>query len=536
MLRWGPFALCVTLLSAACAPAPLGPEKTARQAIRSEAIRAHVTFLGDDLLEGRGTGTRGYDIAAQYVAAQFRAGGLLPAGVDGTFFQPIRFRSALVVPERTTLVLNRAGASQALVWGQDFFAIGDLYAREVEVSGDVVFVGYGVSASDFQIDDYQGIDVRGKVVAILRGGPSQLPPAEQAHFGSVQTKLEEAARRGAVGAIQVADVRSEKVAPFADRVRQARQPAMSWLDRHEWPNGRESDIRVLAVLSETGTAKLLGRSLPASGSATLPVAVTARIASTHSEVTSANIIAVVPGSDPRLRDEYIVYTAHVDHLGIGEPVDGDAIYNGVTDNAGSVAAVIEIGRAFARLDQPQRRSVILLGVTGEERGLLGSDYFAEYPTVPRDRIVANINMDGTNLLFDFLNIVDIGGDHSSLGATFKEAGARMGIETVPDPTPEQNFFIRSDHYSFVRRGIPALFPMTGTKAVDPNVDGAKMQAERFRVRYHQPGDDLTKPLDFGAGAKTAQLNFLIGYLLAQADARPLWKEGDFFGKTFGSRH
>lgn len=509
------------------------PEDSALRVIRPEAIRGHVRFLADDLLEGRGTGTRGYDLAAQYVAAQFESMDLEPAGLNGTFFQPIRFRSVLVVPEQTSLTLVRSGREENLAWGQDYVAAGDPRATVSSVRGPVVFVGHGVTAPDFAIDDYQGTDVRGKIVAFIAGAPSRLPSAERGHYSSARIKLDDAAARGAIGALQLRDATFEQVSPFARNLRESTQPSMSWLDQDQYPNGRRTDIRVVAVLSEAGTRKVLGGSLPPESSVTLPVEISARTASTHSDVMSANVVAMVRGSDPSLREEYVIYTAHVDHVGIGEPVNGDPIYNGATDNAGSVAALIEIARAFEHLDQPQRRSVLFLGVTGEEKGLLGSDYFAEFPTVPRAQIVANINMDGTNLLFDFLNIVDIGGDHSSLGTVFRRAAAKLEVEVVADPTPEQNFFVRSDHYSFVRRGIPAFFPMTGTKAVNPQIDGAQMQANFFRVRYHLPSDDLTHPLDFDAGAKTAKFDFLLGFISAQDDARPRWNDGDFFGKTFG---
>ena len=195
--------------------------------------------------------------------------------------------------------------------------------------------------------------------------------------------------------------------------------------------------------------------------------------------------------------------------------------------------LIEAARAFTRLEPAQRRSIVFVAVTGEERGLLGSDYYAANPTVPGPQIVADLNMDGSNLLFDFLDVVDIGGEHSTLGDVFERAAARLGVEAVADPTPEQNFFVRSDHYSFVRRGIPALFPMTGTRAVDPAIDGAQMQADRFANRYHLPSDDLSRALDFNAGAKTAKFFFLLGYIASQDDDPPRWHEGDFFGETFG---
>jgi Peptidase family M28 len=510
------------------------PEDKAVRTIRPEAIGAHVKFLADDLLEGRGPGTRGHDLAAKYVTAQFEAMGLEPAGMNGTFFQPIRFRSAAIVPEETSLKLVSNGNAEAFVWGQDYYATGD--PREVSSSliGQVVYVGYGVIAPDYGIDDYKSIDVRGKIVAYLYGAPARLPSAERAHYGNARTKQDTAAAHGAIGAIRLWDAEAEKLIPFARGLLQSGLPAMAWLDQNGFPNGRSNAIRTVAVLSEAGTRKLFGGSMPLGDSAALSSSISIRIVAKHSEVTSPNVVAVLLGSDPRLRDEYVIYTAHVDHLGIGAPVNGDSIYNGATDNAGGVAALIEIARAFTRLEQRQRRSVLFLAVTGEERGLLGSDYFVEYPTVPRSQIVANINMDGVNLLFDFRNIVDIGGEHSSLGTVFRRGAAKLDVEVLPDPTPEQQFFVRSDQYSFVRRGIPALFPRTGTKAVNPQVDGAKMEADRLRFRYHRPNDDLNQPLDFVAGAKTAKVDFLLGYITAQDEARPRWNEGDFFGKTFGT--
>jgi Peptidase family M28 len=507
-------------------------EDAALRGIRPEAIRAHVTFLADDLLEGRGMGTRGHDLAAQYVAAQFEAMGLEPGGVNRTFFQPIRFRTTSLATDETSVTILGNGQEEKLVWGEDYYAVGDPREMMSAVTGRVVYVGHGITAPDFGIDDYKGAEVRGKVVALLGGAPDALPPTERAHFS--RTKLENAAAHGAIGAIGLWDADNEKVAPYSRRLRQSAQPAMVWLDRNGVPEGRSSQIGTAASLSEAGTRRLLGGSTLPNRTVELPVSISVRRNAKYAEVTSRNVVAALPGSDPQLRREYVIYTAHLDHLGIGEPVNGDRIYNGATDNAGGAAALIEIARAFTRLEPRQRRSVLFVALTGEEKGLLGSDYFAEYPTVPLSQIVANINMDGVNLLFDFRNIVDIGGEHSSLGTVVKRAAAKLNVEVVADPTPEQMLFVRSDQYSFVRRGIPALFPRTGTKAVSPQIDGAKMEADRFRLRYHLPNDDLNQPLDFAAGAKTAKFDFLLGYITAQEDVRPRWNAGDFFGKTFGN--
>ena len=521
--------LCVGLWLG-CVAADDNDERSALEGIGSEAIRAHVRFLADDLLEGRGTATRGHDLAALYVGAQFEAMGLRPAGIDGTFFQPIRLRTAVAVPERSSLQLVREGREESLAWGADYYMAGDVRETVSSVEGGVVFVGQGVTAPNFEIDDYRDVDARGRIVAFLPGAPEELSSEERAHHGRARTKLDNALGHGAIGAIQL----WSEGANYEQSLGRSARPSMTWLDEGRLPNGRETDIRVVAVLSQDGTRKLFAGSRAYGAPAELPVSISARTTSIHDEANSPNVVAVAPGSDPRLRDEYVVYTAHLDHIGIGAPVDGDSIYNGVTDNAGSIAMMIEAARAFTRLDSPQRRSVVFVAVTGEERGLLGSDYFAANPTVPRSQMVANLNMDGSNLLFDFLNIVDIGGEHSTLGDVFRRAAARLGVEAVADPTPEQNFFVRSDHYSFVRRGIPALFPMTGTRAVDPQVDGAEVQAERFRNRYHLPSDDMTRrPLDFNAGAKTSKFFFLMGYITAQDDERPRWHDGDFFGETFG---
>lgn len=532
MCRRAVVTICLGL-STGVMLAAQGPEDAALRAIRPEAIRAHVTFLADDLLEGRGTGTRGHDIAARYVAAQLEAIGIEPSGVNGTFFQPVRFRNVVVVPEETSLKLSRNGEVDDLAWGRDYFAAGDSREMVSSVSGRAVYVGYGLTAPDFGIDDYEGTDVQGKVVAFIAGAPARLPAAERAHYGSWRTKRDTAAAHGAVGAIRLWDSDAEKVGPYSRALLQSTLPAMSWVGQDGMPNGRATDVRTVAVLSEAGTQKLLRTTGQPEKTMELPLSISVRTTARHSEAISPNVVGVLRGSDPRLRDEYVVYSAHLDHLGIGEPVDGDRIYNGAFDNAGGVAALIEIARAFTHLEQRPRRSVIFLAVTGEEKGLLGSDYFAEYPTVPRSQIVANINMDGVNLLFDFRNVVDVGGEHSSLGAVFARAAVTMGVEPVADPTPEQLFFVRSDQYSFIRRGIPALFPRTGTRAVNPQIDGAKLEADRRRLRYHLPNDDLSQPLNFDAGAKTARFDFLLGYFVAQNDARPRWNDGNFFLKTFG---
>ena len=242
--------------------------------------------------------------------------------------------------------------------------------------------------------------------------------------------------------------------------------------------------------------------------------------------------AVLRGSDPRLNQEYVVMSAHLDHLGVGEPVAGDAIYNGAYDNASGVAVLLEVARAFARLPVAPRRSVLFLAVTGEEEGLNGSDFFAHHPTLPIDRVVADTNLDMFLMLHPLRDVIAFGAEHSSLGPTVEEAARRLGIEVSQDPFPEEVLFIRSDHYSFVQQGVPAIFLTGGFKTGDPAVDGRAAWDKWMRETYHHPGDDMSQVIDFAAGAQFAKLNFLISYLVAQNDDAPRWNPGDFFGDKF----
>jgi len=259
--------------------------------------------------------------------------------------------------------------------------------------------------------------------------------------------------------------------------------------------------------------------------------------SSQTTYQSPNIIGVLPGADPTLRDQYVVYTAHVDHLGTCPPIAGDAICHGSLDNASGVAALLEIARAYTNLNQPPRRSVLFVFVTGEEMGLLGSDYFAHTPTVPLREIVANINIDGApGLLFSMKDVVAIGAEHSSIDKAIQSASRELGYVISPDPMPEEVIFIRSDQYSFVQQGVPALFINDGVMATDSKVDGLALEKKWLVTRYHTPLDNMDQPLDYQSGARAATLNFLVGYELAQWDHSPQWNRGNFFGSRFGHRH
>jgi hypothetical protein len=518
------------------------PPEELLQRISAEGLRAQMAFLADDLLEGRGTGTRGYQLAANYVRAQFEEMGLKPAGVNGSYFQNVRFRKIELLQDKSSLTLKHNGSTRILTIFKDYVMGGDPVSADTTAEGQVVFVGFGVSAPEFDYDDYAGIDVRGKIVAAFYGAPPRLPSAPGAHFSSSEQKLRTAAEHGAIGFISIWAGKTEQRTPFSEYVRFSRGPALRWLDEKGVPNDVQPKIRGSARISSStaaimfeGARKSWKDALQAAENSQpqaleLKTSVSMHRVSRYSEVESPNVAAILPGSDPQLRPEYVVFTAHLDHLGIGDPVKGDSIYNGAADNASGTAALLEMARAFSELHPAPRRSLLFLAVTGEEEGLLGSDYYAHNPTVPITQIVANINMDEVSFLYDFQDIVPLGGEHSSLGAVADDVARHMGLTVSPDPLPEEVYFIRSDQYSFIRRGVPALYIEEGLQSVDPQLDTKKMQFDWETQRYHLPSDDMNQPFDFNATVKCTRVDLAVGYEIAQQTERPHWNAGDFFGK------
>jgi len=544
-LRRLPVLLLLPLFSAA--QSIPDPPAAALAAIRPAAIRAHMAFLADDLLEGRGTGTRGYDIAARYVQSQFEQLGLKPAGVNGGYLQPVPYRTLTLVPDECYAKVLRDGRETALTLGSDYVMRGSEVYPETSVEAPAVFVGFGVTAPSLRYDDYAGADVKGKMVVVLYGAPPTFPASERAHFSSTWVKNANAVAHGATGIVTIWTETVDKLYPFAKLSRDARAPSMRWLGPDGVPNDAQPQLRGAAALSTAAGAALFqgaARSYAEAWAAAqagkpqqfpLPVSIALKVVGRHGEVASPNVVGVLEGSDPQLKDQYIIYSAHLDHLGIGEPVNGDAIYNGALDNASGVAAILEIARAFRALPQPPRRSVIFLAVSGEEKGLLGAGYFANHPTVPAESIAADVNIDEIFMLYDFADIVARGAEHSSIGAVVEHAAAAMALRVSPDPQPEEVVFVRSDQYAFIRRGVPALFADVGFHSSDPKIDGAKLFAEWEAKRYHQPSDDMQQPLDLAAAAKFARFNLRVGYALAQMPARPQWNKGDFFGETFAKK-
>jgi hypothetical protein len=519
----------------------------AMAAVRPEAIRGDMRFLADDLLEGRGTGTRGYEVAAKYMAAQFEQMGLQPWGDAGTYFQNVPFRAARPDAEKTTLTVLRGGKEEKLKFRTDFISRGDAGRAESSVEAEVVFVGDGTTAPEQGYDDYQGVDVKGKIVAMLFGAPN-FETSLKAHYSSSSVKLANAVAHGAVGVIVLNDPVFEKLYPYEEQVRDLAWPQLRWLDAQGKPNDYYPQLRGEAFLNMEATKRFFAGSghtaeevyaaMKAGKPHSFAMGMTARIhnATKLEDIKSQNIVAKLEGSDPQLKNEYVVFSSHLDHLGVGEAVNGDKIYNGALDNASGSACLLEIARAMSRLNPRPRRSMLFVSVTGEEAGLLGSDYFAHYPTVAKSAIAANVNMDEDQMLWPLRDIIPFGAEHSSLDEVVHEAAARMHLGVSPDPMPDEVVFIRSDQYSFVKQGIPAVFPVPGFKADDTRIDPPKIFAKWEETTYHHPNDDMNQPgLDFGEAARFARFNLLVGYMVAQANERPTWKKGDFFGEHYGKR-
>ena len=528
-----------------------GPNEDATDAamntIRPEAIRAGMRFLADDALEGRGTGTRGYEIAAKYMASQFEAIGLQPAGEKGSYFQNVPFRQGYVDEAKTSLTLTRNGKEERLKFRENYLAGFDPGRAVTEVEAPVVFVGAGVTAGESGYDDYKGIDAKGKIVALIFSAPN-FETTLKAHYTSIEVKAANAAAHGAVGMILLCDPEFEKIYPFQEMSRDLAFPQFRWLDKQGRPNDYWPELKGNAVLSPGAGKKLLEESGHAAEAVfaairekkptSFDLKVTAKI---HNEtkledVHSPNIVAKLEGSDPALKNEYVVYSSHVDHVGIGVAENGDNIYNGALDNASGAAILVELARAFRGMNPAPRRSILFVAVTGEEAGLLGSDYFAHYPTVPKQSLAADLNMDEDQMLWPLEDIIAFGAEHSTLQGVMETAAKRMHLSLSADPMPQEVVFIRSDQYSFVKQGVPAVFPVPGFKSSDSKIKPMEIFQNWEATRYHHPGDDMNQPgLLFDEAAKYARFMFLCGDVVANETQRPAWNKGDFFGDHYGKK-
>jgi len=518
-------------LSAQTAPPSAAEQDIARR------VRADVEFLASDNLEGRDTGSRGYAIAADYVASQFRAIGLEPAGEKGGWFQQVPFRRAsFEKPPRLTLTIG--GKSVALEQGKDASLRPSVTTKTVRQTAGLVFVGYGLHDRRYGFDDYRGLNVRGKIVVALNGTPPGLPSDVEAHLNASKDRI--AAAAGAIGFVEVQ--RNDGLPGRFDPVRRGGRPRVDWVDSSGRAGSMPSGLQLQLTFSNDWAARLFEgapKSLAAvraeaqakgqpRGFALAPT-ISVEAENKWEDFTSPEVVGLLRGSDPKLVAEHVVLMGHLDHLGIkpdAKPGE-DAIYNGALDNAAGVATMLEAARQFMAQPTRPKRSVLFIANTGEERGLLGADYFANHPTVPAASIVGLVDLDMPLLLYPFTDVTAFGADHSTIGATVAEAGRSMGVTVSPDPMPQEAIFTRSDHYMFVRRGVPAVLLMTGYG------NGGRAYWEAYLGKtYHSPQDDLTQKIDWDAGARYAILNYRIARALADAPQRPMWLRGDYFGDLY----
>jgi hypothetical protein len=505
----------------------------------ADAIRAHMTFLASDLLEGRGTGTRGHRIAAEYVAAQYALAGLEP-GANGQWMQEVPFLATNAQPGSTITLLRDGAQPNELKIFDQFVSYGDPLHTEKNLEADVVFAGFGVTAPAQNYDDYKNVDVRGKIIAIFGSAPRSFPTAVRAHHASTVNKLENAARHGASAIIFLTSPADAERVPWARQIRQAKIGAMNWTDAAGTPHAVPPGLSSTVNFGLDATKLLLGTSADAvfadvANGTPKPRALSQRarihLVSTHAKKSSPNVVGLLRGSDPKLRDEYLVYTAHLDHLGITEAVNGDSINNGLFDNSSGIAVMIEIAKAMVA--QKPRRSILFVATTAEEKGLKGADYFANNPTVAADALVGNINIDMLVMTYRMRDLVPMGIETNDLGDMAREVARQLNVELTPDPFPDEVLFVRSDQYPFIRRGIPAIYIGPGYKPADANVNAEAAFAEWLRTRYHSPKDDLEQPVDWTAALLLTEFDYRLGLMAANRDERPHWKPGDFFGETFG---
>jgi Zn-dependent M28 family amino/carboxypeptidase len=493
---------------------------------------SHVEALANDGMEGRNTGSPAHKRAAEYVAEQFRKAGLEPAGTSG-FIQPVPFKTRRIDESASSLALVRNGRTEPLVLGEDANISARVDAAPA-LEAPLVFAGYGLNIPERGINDFANLNLKGAIVVYISATPKSLPGPLQAHFGSAAERWKMYKAAGAIGSISIANPKTSDI-PWERSTLARLQPSMSLAD----PSFDDAAGQQLAVTMNPAHAdKLLAGSghtfaeLLALVDADKPVPafpldarLSAKTRFERSEVESQNVAGILRGSDANRRNEYVVMSAHLDHLGVGEPINGDKIYNGAMDNASGVAAILEVANKLHGSRTKPARSILFVAVTGEEKGELGSRYFATRPPVPRSSIVANVNTDMFLPLFPLKILMVLGLDESDLGQDIRATAKDLGLEVQADPEPQRNRFVRSDQYSFIKLGIPALSMKVGYNEKTPE---AAIAAKWIAERYHAPSDDLNQPVDLSAADKYVDVLTNLAVRIANRANRPKWYDSSFF--------
>jgi Zn-dependent M28 family amino/carboxypeptidase len=517
--------------------------------INEATLKGHIRFLSDDLLEGRGTGARGGELAAKYIAAQLEALGAKGAGEGGSFFQPVSLVGVKADPA-TTLTVSGAGGSESFKFADDFVAFTGAQTEQVDVDADMVFVGYGINAPEQKWNDYKGNDdYRGKILVMLVNDP----PATAAepnlfgakaltYYGRWTYKYEEAARRGAAGAILL---HTDESAGYPWGV--VRTSNGSWrFDIARGANDTSPFLQFRSWVTDASAQRLMklaGQDLAALRAAAAkrdfqPVKLGLKgklsLKSEVKRVADRNVVGIVEGSDPQLRDEYVVYSAHWDHLGVGAPnKNGDTIYNGALDNASGVAVVLAIAEHIANLPLAQRpkRSSLFLFPTAEEQGLLGAEWYSKHPVVPLAKTAANVNLDSMNVLGPTNDFIPLGAERSTLKAVVEAVAKDMNLRVSADARPEQGSFYRSDHFPFAKVGVPSISLKEGNDYVGHPKSWGEEQFRAYNTaHYHQPSDEMRDTWDYRGMIQEAEIALAIGRRIADAPAKPQFNPGDEFAK------
>jgi Zn-dependent M28 family amino/carboxypeptidase len=524
------------------------PVRQAMEAVRADSIRAHVRYLADDLLEGRDTGSPGGQKAAEYLASELKKLHLQPAGTHSTYFQQIPLVRTRMDFDRSRLALAGPAREDALLeFGKEFLLNGQSQCA-ARLDAPAVFAGYGITAPEFNYDDYKDLDVKGKVVVILAGEPVSNDPTffngdkDTPHAGG-GSKIPRARARGAAAIVTLLPEKRASRFPW-ERARAAQmQPDVSL------PDDAVDDFPAL-IVRENGAGKLFSgaahtwkevqRQAEAGDVKPFPLAQRVRLelAVLRSPLPAPNVLALLEGSDPVLKKQGVVYTAHYDHVGRREPRPGvendDTIYNGAWDNASGTAGVLEVARAFTTLQPRPRRSILFLWVTGEERGLLGSRYYVRNPVIPIKETAANINLDMTEIFGMPKEFVPLGAERSTLQRSCEVVARELGMKIGPDPTPEENVYFRSDQFSFARVGVPSMFLRFANEYEDLDQATARArQREKLRTTYHRVTDEFDPTWSWEGMRRHTQIAFLLGLHVANQEKMPSWNEGDPFNRPRG---
>ena len=512
---------------------------SAQDLITGENIRAHIRFLASDLLEGRGVGTRGGELATNYIASQLAIAGAKPAGDNGSYFQKVEL---VGVEPQTTAQLGavKNGQSISFAWSTEFTGNTMRQTARAEFDAEAVFVGHGITAPEFAWNDYKGVDLKGKVAVLFTNEPPSEDPKffggrALTYYGRWTYKYEEVFRQGAIACVLIHttptagygwEVVKSSWGKEDPQVKLA--PGAAALAFAGWVS-RAGGEKLLALAGHTVDDLL--KKADQKGFEPIPLGIRIRgtVPAKVRQIQAANVAAIIPGSDPALSKEAIVFSAHWDHLGIGDPVNGDKLYNGAVDNASGCAVLIEIARAWAGLRNRPKRSAIFVAVTAEESGLRGAEVYAAHPVIPVGKTALNLNFDS---FFPFGRVKDVvvnGAERTSVFPIVQQVARRFNLAIKPDPRPEQGHYYRSDHFAFARAGVPAFSINMGDEYVGKDeTAGAQLAFEYNAKNYHQPSDEYKESWDMGGPEQMARFGFTVGLYVANNPTMPTWRAGDEF--------